>query len=148
MREFRRFAEAAFHFVETVFEFKQCAIEGGWSQGGCAWWRRQRPREGRSKRCALFGNRCFLMMIGAGDLRQQVGKGGHAVARRFWKISAAKIRRLIGQQKHRQGPAAVTFGQHGVRALINLIEIRALFAVDLDVDEQLVHERGHSGILE
>ena len=76
---------------------------------------------------------------------RRAGRG--AASRR--KIGAAEERPLIVvHQEHRQRPAAAAAGQHLVRELVDAVEVGAFLAVDLDVDEQLVHQRGSGGILE
>ena len=148
MRKLRRAAEAALDFVEVVFQFAQRGVERRRGQCRCRRRWRQRARERGAQRFTLFGDFGLLIAKRRGNLRQEFDEAGHAVTRGFRKIGAAEIRRLIGQQKHRQRPAAVALRQHGVCRLINLIEVGALFAVHFDVDEELVHERGDSGVLE
>ena len=65
-------------------------------------------------------------------------KGWPAVNRLSRKIGAAPERPAIRRQKHRQRPAAM-LTELMQRIHIERIDIRALLAVDLDVDEQLVH---------
>ena len=63
------------------------------------------------------------------------------------KIGAAKEWPLIiTVQKHGQRPAAATLGNQLVRSLINLIDIRALLAIDLDIDKQPIHY-GRNGVV-
>ena len=78
-----------------------------------------------------------------------VAEGGHAVALLAREIGAAEERPLVvGRQEHRQRPAAAALGQHLVRGLVDAVEVGALLAVDLDVDEQFVHQRRRRGVLE
>ena len=79
---------------------------------------------------------------------QQRHETGQVVARLFGKISATEKRRLIRRQKQGERPAAVALGQHGMGGLVNVVEVRALFAIHLDVDEMLIHHRRDLGILE
>jgi hypothetical protein len=52
------------------------------------------------------------------------------------------------RQEHRERPAAAALREHLVGELVDLVEVRPLFAIDLDVDEQLVHERRRRRVLE
>src|SRR5262249_49730643 len=63
------------------------------------------------------------------------------------KVGATPERLAGWRQEHRQWPAA-RLSQQRERRLVNGVEIRALFAIDLDVDEQLVHQPGDAVILE
>ena len=66
----------------------------------------------------------------------------HAVARLGREVGAAEERPLVvGREEHRQRPAAAALRQHLVRELVDLVEVGPLLAIDLDVDEQLVHQR-------
>ncbi len=63
------------------------------------------------------------------------------------KIGAAPERLGVGGEEHGQRPAAL-LAELVQRAHIDRIDIGALLAVDLDVDEQLVHHRGGGRVLE
>ncbi len=57
----------------------------------------------------------------------------------------AKERLALGREEHGERPAALR--AHGLgRGLIELVDIGAFLAVDLHVDEQLVHQRRGFGI--
>ena len=79
--------------------------------------------------------------------REDAGKTGHAprVGRR--KIRAAEERLELGREEHRHRPAAVPGHRHHGRH-VDLVEVGALFTVDLDVDEVLVHEGRDVRVLE
>ncbi len=53
----------------------------------------------------------------------------------------------VGRQEHRHRPAAVAGHRHHGRH-VDLVEVGTLFAVDLDVDEVLVHQGRDLGVLE
>ena len=53
----------------------------------------------------------------------------------------------IRRQEYRHRPAAVS-GERLNRLHVNRVEVGAFLAVDLDVDEQLVHHRGGGLVLE
>src|SRR6185437_9765395 len=63
------------------------------------------------------------------------------------EIGSAPKRLALRGQKHRQRPAAL-LAQEPQRMLVDRIEIRAFLAVDLDVDEELVHPPGDLRVLE
>ncbi len=69
------------------------------------------------------------------------------MARRFGKIGTAKKWCAVGREEHRQRPAARTLREHLMRGLVDLIQIRALFAVHLDIHEQPVHDFCHRFVL-
>jgi len=69
-----------------------------------------------------------------------------AIAQSLGREVTAGIKGLqVRCQKYIVGPAA-TPGQHLGSTHINLVEIGALFAVDLDIHEPLVHQFGDFGV--
>ena len=81
------------------------------------------------------------------DLVQHIDKARPAVARRRRKIRAAPDRLAVGGEKHGQRPAAL-LAQMMQRRHVDLIDVRPFFAIDFDVDEQLVHDPRDGVILE
>ena len=57
------------------------------------------------------------------------------------KVGAIPIGLSVRGEEHGQRPAAM-FPHHAEGGLVYGIYVGPLFAVDLDVDEQLVHDRG------
>ncbi|MDC4225991.1 MAG: hypothetical protein MPW15_17510 [Candidatus Manganitrophus sp.] len=55
------------------------------------------------------------------------------------EIGSAVEGHLLGGEKHRQRPAAAAPDEELNGVLINLVEVGPLLAIDLDVDEVLVH---------
>ena len=96
----------------------------------------------------LLGDRGALLAIRGGDARQEIDESGQPVAGVLRKIGAAEERLAGGRQEHRQRPAAGAAREQRVRRLVDLVEVRPLLAVDLDVDEELVHHRGDRRVLE
>ena len=84
---------------------------------------------------------------GLGDALQEIGKARTAVTRRRWKIRAAPKRFGVGRQEHGQRPTPV-LPHHAQRRLVNGVDVGTLLAVDLDVDEKLVHQPGDGLVLE
>jgi hypothetical protein len=77
---------------------------------------------------------------------QQVGEGGQAVARLAREIGAGEEGHLVaGGEDQGQRPAAGALGQQRMGGLVDLVQVGALLAVHLDVDEQLVHDRAVAG---
>ena len=83
-----------------------------------------------------------------GGALADVRESRHAAARFFREIRAAEKRRAFRREEHRERPAPRALREHLVRGLVDLVEVRALLAVDLDVHEEAVHHRSHGGVLE
>ena len=78
---------------------------------------------------------------GVVDGGQQLQEGG------LGEVGAAVERAPVGGEEHRHRPAAAAGqGLDGVH--VDGVDVRPLLAVDLDVDEQVVHHRRHLGVLE
>ncbi len=74
---------------------------------------------------------------------------GEAVAGLLREVRAAEERAVIIMcQKHGQRPTARPLCQHLLRDLIDAIYIRALFAIDLDVDKAFVQKLSGGFIFE
>ncbi len=82
-----------------------------------------------------------------GDLAQHVDERRPAIAGGFGKIGPAPKRLGGGREKHGQRPAAL-LAQHVQRRHVDLVDVGALFAIDFDVDEELVHHTRHGLVLE
>ena len=81
------------------------------------------------------------------DAQEHAGKPGHASRVGRGKIGPAEEWLALGSQEHRHRPAAVPGHGHDGRH-VDLVEVGSLFAVDLDVDEVLVHQGSDLGVLE
>jgi len=85
--------------------------------------------------------------VGLGHSLEQTGKGGHAVAILGGKVGAAVEGHAVRSEEDGHRPAAVP--GHGLDGLhVDLVHVGALFAVHLDVHEELVHEGGGVLVLE
>src|ERR687891_2792761 len=86
----------------------------------------------------------LLVLIRVSELKQYIPKAGHIVmaAAIFWKIGSNIEWLLIRCQKNRQRPTSCSSGKLA-SALINIIEVRTLLSVNLDVDEVLIHYLGN-----
>jgi hypothetical protein len=87
------------------------------------------------------------LLPGTLDAEQDAGEAGHAsrVVRRV--IRPAVERFEVGREEDRHRPAAVA-GERLDRRHIEVIEVGAFFAIDLDIDISLVHERRDVRVLE
>ena len=150
MREFRCAAEAAVAGIEALAKLHDGARHERRFEAGRFILGAGQLRVERGAHVVLeVRHLAAAFAIGLRHPLQHIGKPRPAVTRRIGEIGAAEIRHLVvGRQEHGQRPAAVGLGQQLVRGLVDLVEVRALFAVDLDVDEQAVHERGDVGVLE
>lgn len=73
------------------------------------------------------------------DSFAKLGETKMSATRGFRKVRAREERFAVGQAKHRHWPTAVTI--HGLNSVhVDRINIWSFFAIDLDVDEQSIHE--------
>ncbi len=85
--------------------------------------------------------------VGLGDRDQHAREPWHPVAVNRREIGPAVKRFAVGRQKDRhRPPAAPGHHLHGVH--INRVQVGTLFAVDLDVDEVVVHQLRDGFVLE
>ena len=89
-------------------------------------------------RAAFVGFRCR---------HQHARKSRHPLAIDRRKIGAAEKRLRLGREEHRQRPSAAP-GDHLHRFHIDVVEVGALLAIDLDGDEILVHQARDAFVLE
>ena len=79
--------------------------------------------------------------------RSTSANAGRAVRLRGREVGAAEERAAVGREEHGHRPAALA--GHGLDGLhVDGVDVGPLLAVDLDVDEQLVHHRGGVLVLE
>src|SRR5438093_1719126 len=139
MGKLRRRTEAAERGVEIRAQVVEHGAQYAVRELGGPGILRQRAREGLLDLLVLGGDLGALVPPDSGDALAQIGKCRHAVARLLGEISAAEERRSFRREKHRQRPAAGALREHLMSALVDLVEIGPLLAVDLDVDEKAVH---------
>ena len=144
MRKLRRVAEAAVALVEGRRQLlartasSGAAVSAVAGSAGC----RRQVAEDIHQRVVLRAQLLALRVVVLGHALEDGGEGGHAVTRLVRKIRAAEERLVVVvRQEHGQRPAAAALREHLVRELVDLVEVGPLFAIDLDVHEQLVHER-------
>ena len=101
------------------------------------------------QRLGLLAQLAAALGVEVADPAQDVLEGGQAETRRLREIGAAEEGdAVLVVQEHRQGPPAAATGEQVLGALVDLVEVRTLFAVDLDVDEEPVHQLRGLGVLE
>jgi hypothetical protein len=75
------------------------------------------------------------------------GEARHLLAAFRRIVGTAVEGPTVGSTEDREGPATLSRHAHN-RVHVDLVHVRALFAVHLDVDEESVHLRGDFGVLE
>ena len=97
---------------------------------------------------ALVAQRGLVLAPQVGDADQQRAEAGPAVFVLGREVRAGEERLLVRGQEHGHRPAAVPLvhGQGGRH--VDVVQVRALLAVDLHGDEVLVHEGGDVLVLE
>ena len=99
------------------------------------------PAEGRREPVGLLADLGPLVPPPLVDRPQDLLEGGHAVAGLVRVVGAAVEGAAVGGEEDGHGPAAVA--GHGLHRLhVDGVDVGPLLPVDLDVDEQLVHEGG------
>src|SRR6266853_6422175 len=104
--------------------------------------------EGGENRLVLTPDFIAVLAVDLRDALEQLGKSRKVVARLLGEISTAEKRRALGREEHRERPAARPLGEHLVRELVDLVEIRAFLAVHLHVDEEAIHYLGNRRVFE
>src|SRR3954467_4119194 len=137
--ELRRAPDAAILRIEHAGELRADALE----------FLNRHRRSGRmsssrfqalEQRGAIARNPLRLALVGMGDSTQEVDKAGTTEARLLGKVGPTPERLGLRRQKHGQGPA--TPFAHGLeRTRVDVVDIRPLLPVNLDVDEERVHHR-------
>jgi hypothetical protein len=147
LRELRRAAEATARGVvllEEVADDLRQRVRPGRRLPGVEE-RRAPQRAGE-----LTGLRVDVVPPGAPqlvDAAAQVGERDHAAPLLAREVRAAEERSPVRGEEDGHGPAAVAV--EGVDGLhVDLVDVRPLLAVDLDVDEQVVHQACDGLVLE
>ncbi len=143
MRELRRVAEAAEAAVEVALQRR--ARRWRAARATAAPDRRPaRAASGRTPRPARRpggARRRHARGSTAPPAASRSRKAGMPYCASRREVRAAEERPLVARrQEHGQRPAAAALREHLVRDLVDAVEVGALLAVHLDVDEQLVHQ--------
>ncbi len=148
MRELGRGPEAAVVRVETPLQSGQRQRRRRRRQRALVRRSGLETRERVLQPRGLLGDRLALLPIRGGDPRQQVEESRQPVTALARKIRAAEEGRTLRREEHRERPAPRAARHQRMRHLIDLVKVRTLLAVDLDVDEVRVHGRRDGRVLE
>ena len=88
-----------------------------------------------------------LLAPGLVDRLHHLDEARAAVARLARKVGAAPERLAVRRQEHGQRPAAL-LAHRRQRRHVDLVDVRPLLAIHLDIDEQTVHDGGDIVVLE
>ena len=150
VRKFRRAAKSTPVAIKAAFQLGAALAQWlGIERLIPGRWRRVHVCERAHHRSGASAQLGLVIAVVVGDMSEQIAKRGHAMAGLGRKIGAGVERPLIVvHQKHRQRPATAATAEHLLCQLVELVDVRPLFAIDLDIDEALVHERRRGFILE
>ena len=100
-----------------------------------------------AERAAALGDALAIVAPGEAQRLHDLRPARASVAAHGREVGAAEERLELRREEHAHGPAArARHGLHGLH--VDVVEVRALLAVDLDVDEVLVHQRRDLRVLE
>ena len=99
------------------------------------------------QRCSVFVHLFAVVAVGLLDQAQHVLEAGAAEAGLQREVGAAPEGLGIGREEHGERPSAL-LAHERERALVNGVEVGALFPVHLDVDEEAVHQPRRLFVLE
>ncbi len=88
-----------------------------------------------------------LLCIKARNFLKNIGEGRLAEFGGGWKIGATPERLALRGEKHGKGPAAL-LAESVESAHVNRVNVGSFFAVDFNIDEKTVHQRGDVGVFE
>jgi hypothetical protein len=102
----------------------------------------------RGEALVLLGDRRALLAIRRATRGRRSRKPGSPWRPVLGEVGAGEVRRALRRQEHRERPPARAARQQRVRRLVDAVEVGALLAVDLDVDERVVHDARDLVVLE
>ena len=144
--EFRRSLDAAVDHIHHFGQARRIAVDE--RQRDLARCRRAFGiAESVAQRFDIGPDALGMRMVDVGDLLQNRAEARPSITGLLGEIGAAPERLAVRRQKHRQRPAA-RLTHRMQRGHVDLVDVRALFAIDLDGDEQIIHERGSIAVLE
>ena len=147
MRELGRGAETAVHAIERAQEFVEQSSARGVERGRAAARRLERGQR-LGKPAALLGQLAAVLAKRRRHLGKYLDEPRQAVAPLLREIRAGEEGRPVGREEHRKRPSPGPPGEERMRGLVDLVEVGTLLAVDLHVDERIVHHAGDGGVLE
>ena len=108
-----------------------------------------RLRSASISACDCSAQLAAALGVEVADPAQDLLEGRQSEACGLGKVRAAEEGdAVLVVEEHRQWPPPAAPGEQVLRALVDLVEVRALFAVDLDVDEEPIHELRGGRVLE
>ena len=99
-----------------------------------------RPPQRADERLGLRGDVLGPLPVRVGDRAQHLPERGQPVPRLGREVRAAEERLAVGREEDGQRPAALP-GERDDGVHVDRVDVRPLLAIDLDVDEELVHHR-------
>ena len=99
------------------------------------------------QRCSVFVHLFAVVAVGLLDQAQHVLEAGPAEAGLEREVGATPEGLSLRREEHGKRPAPL-LAHERERPLVDGVEVGALFAVHLDVDEEPVHQRGRLCVLE
>ena len=107
----------------------------------------RRARAHRRAALAVAGDVAAPLAVGSETASSTLRNARHPVARLRREVRAAEERLALGREEDRHRPAALA-RQRDDRVHVERVDVGPLLAVDLDVDEALVHEPRRLVVLE
>jgi len=147
LRKLGRAAEAALHLVQSAEHALHRAVQQAAVQGRVAGPQVRGAVERFGQSFARGEQLLAPVLPCLRDRHEELGEAGHVVARDGREVGAAVKGLALRGEKHGHRPSAAA-GQrlHGLH--VDRVDIGPFLAIDLDIDEQLVHERRDLGIFE
>jgi hypothetical protein len=103
--------------------------------------------QGIDEQAGVVGDLLGLVPVDAGDLAQHLGETGPAIAGCRREVGAAPERPRVAVEEHGERPTAL-LAERMQGAHVDGVDVGALLAVNLDVDEEVVHDGRSGRILE
>ncbi len=147
--ELRGAAEATEATVELVAEVGDGLLEDGRRQraAGAPAPDRGALLDGLAELLGLLVELAPAGVPGVVDGVEEAHEAGHALPVVGWEVRTTEERTAGGVEEHGHGPAAAP--RHGLDGLhVDGVDVGPFLAVDLDVDEPVVHHRGDGLVLE
>ena len=146
LRKFRRAPDAAMCRVDELEQTPREILERSVARDR-AGTRLELRRQRLLQRRRVLPHLVRLVAIDARDLLQHMRKGRPAVARVLGEVRAAPERLGVGGEEHGERPAAL-LAELVQRRHVDGVDVGTLLAVDLDVDEEVVHHLRGLAVLE
>ena len=146
LRELRRAADAAVAAVDLAQQSPRHVLDLC-VRDGLAGLAAGEALQGFHQGCSIFVHLVAVGAVGLLDQLQHLLEAGAAEARLEREVGAAPEGLGVGRQEHGERPAPLLAHQRE-RPLVDGVEVGALLAIHLDVDEEPVHQGGGLVVLE